>query len=364
MGDRTIGAMTDSRAMARAILLSRRGFPAPNPHVGCVIVRDGEIVGEGWHRFAGGPHAEAEALAAAGERARGATAYVTLEPCNHHGRTPPCSQALIRAGVARVVVACRDPNPVASGGLEALRSAGVTVETGLMADEATEANWRFLTAMRLGRPVVVAKAAMSADGRIALPSGESRWITGPAARRAGHRLRAEMGSVLVGRVTAERDDPLLTARIPGVRNQPLRIVLDPAGRLPSGLGVFDGSAPTLRVTDGPVAGSLAVGRDPRGGLNLRALMAELFRRGVTGVLVEGGGRTIASFLRAGLVDRLELFVAPALLLDGLPAVLGEAPGSLESAPRGRWVSVRRAGPDLRLTLDLEGMGETDPCPER
>ncbi|MFN3683677.1 MAG: bifunctional diaminohydroxyphosphoribosylaminopyrimidine deaminase/5-amino-6-(5-phosphoribosylamino)uracil reductase RibD [Fimbriimonadaceae bacterium] len=356
--------MTDSRAMARAILLSRRGFPAPNPHVGCVIVRDGEVVGEGWHRFAGGPHAEAEALAQAGERARGATAYVTLEPCNHHGRTPPCSEALIRAGVARVVVACRDPNPVAAGGLEALRFAGVAVETGLMEAEAAEANWRFLTAMRLGRPAVVAKAAVSADGRIALPSGESRWITGPAARRAGHRLRAEMGAVLVGRVTAERDDPRLTARIPGVRNQPLRVVLDPEGRLPASLLVFDDSAPTLRVTAEPLPGGLAVGRDPGGGLNLRGLLAELFRRGVTGILVEGGGRTIASFLRAGLVDRLELFVAPKLLLDGLPAVLGRAPLSLDSAPRGRWVAVRRVGADLRLTLDLAGSGETEPSAER
>ncbi|MEJ5170758.1 MAG: bifunctional diaminohydroxyphosphoribosylaminopyrimidine deaminase/5-amino-6-(5-phosphoribosylamino)uracil reductase RibD [Fimbriimonadales bacterium] len=356
--------MTDSQAMARAIRLSRRGFPAPNPHVGCVIVRDGEIVGEGWHRFAGGPHAEAEALAAAGERARGATAYVTLEPCNHHGRTPPCSRALIEAGVARVVVACADPNPVAAGGLEALKAAGVAVELGLMADEAEEANWRFLTAMRLRRPAVVAKAAVSADGRIALPSGESRWITGPATRRAGHRLRAEMGAVLVGRITAEQDDPALTARIPGVRNQPLRVVLDPEGRLPGTLRLFDGSAPTLRVTAERREGCLAVGRRADGGLDLHRLLAELFERGVTGLLVEGGGRTIGSFLAAGLVDRMELFVAPTVLLDGRPAVLGAAPSRLSEAPRGRWVAVRRVGPDLRLTLDLRAFGETRRASER
>ncbi|MCX7800372.1 MAG: bifunctional diaminohydroxyphosphoribosylaminopyrimidine deaminase/5-amino-6-(5-phosphoribosylamino)uracil reductase RibD [Fimbriimonadales bacterium] len=344
--------MTDREAMARAVRLSRRGFPAPNPRVGCVLVRDGAVVGEGWHRFAGGPHAEAEALSQAGERARGATAYVTLEPCNHHGRTPPCSAALIAAGVRRVVAACADPNPLAAGGAEALRAAGVEVEFGLMAEEAEEANWRFLTAMRLRRPAVVAKIAMSADGRIALPSGESRWITGPAARRAGHRLRAEMGAVLVGRATAQVDDPRLTARIPGVRNQPLRVVLDPELRLPPGLRVFDDAAPTLRVAAQPHAADLTLPRTGDGGLDLRALLRELFARGVTGLLVEGGARTVGSFLREGLVDRLELFLAPKLLLDGLPAVLARAADALEAAPNGRWLAVRRVGPDVRLTLGL------------
>lgn len=344
--------MNDREAMARAVRLSRRGFPAPNPHVGCVLVRDGAVVGEGWHRFAGGPHAEAEALAQAGDRARGATAYVTLEPCNHHGRTPPCSAALAAARVRRVVVACRDPNPVAAGGLESLRQAGIEVQVGLLAKEAEEANWRFLTAMRRKRPAVVGKIAVSADGRIALPGGESRWITGPAARRAGHRLRAEMGAVLVGRATAEVDDPSLTARIPGVRNQPLRVVLDPELRLPPGLRLFDGSAPSLRVAGEPFEADLTVPRVADGGLDLEALLAELFARGQTGLLVEGGARTLGAFLRAGLVDRLELFVAPKLLLDGLPAVLARAADSLDAAPCGRWLSARRVGSDLRLTLDL------------
>ncbi|AIE85787.1 bifunctional diaminohydroxyphosphoribosylaminopyrimidine deaminase/5-amino-6-(5-phosphoribosylamino)uracil reductase RibD [Fimbriimonas ginsengisoli] len=327
----------DERLMRRAIALSRRGFPAPNPHVGCVLVRDGEIVGEGYHHHAGAPHAEAAALSVAGERARGADAYVTLEPCNHFGRTPPCTDALLRAGVRRVVAACPDPNPVASGGLARLAENGVATEIGLLQQEAEAANFRFLSAMRMRRPHVTIKAAVSLDGRIALPSGESQWITGPAARREGHRLRAECGAVLVGRRTVEMDDPQLTARIPGVVNQPLRIVLDPRGRLTGKERVFDAAAPTKHVT-GPV--------------DLNELLVELFNDGVTSLLVEGGGTTIAGFVRSRLADAVELFLAPKLLGDGPSWLNGLDLGNLAEAPSLEIDRIKRLGPDLRLSAHV------------
>lgn len=311
MGQAEPWSDVDVRLMRRAIRLSQRGWPAPNPHVGCVIARDGEIVGEGFHGFAGGNHAEVEALLAAGHRAEGATAYVTLEPCNHHGRTPPCTRALIQAGIARVVGACTDPNPPAHGGFEILREAGIQVEQGLLEGEAASKNEQFLTAMALKRPRVLVKAAISLDGRVALPTGESKWITGPDARRRAHRLRAECGAVLVGRKTVEADDPMLTARLPGVVNQPVRVVLDPGSKLDTHWKVFDSSAPTLHVVDG------ALGlRAGAGGFDLAALCAALFERGLTGLMIEGGPRTVSSFLRAGLVDAIELFVAPKLLGSG------------------------------------------------
>lgn len=325
---------SDERYMRRAIALSRRGFPAPNPHVGCVLVRDGQIVGEGFHRYAGAPHAEAMALSVAGEAARGATAYVTLEPCNHYGRTPPCSEGLLKADVARVVVACADPNPRAAGGAQRLREAGVPVEIGVLESEAAAANEQFLFAIQRKRPYVVVKAAASLDGRIALPSGESQWITGAAARREGHRVRAELGAVLVGRRTVELDDPHLTARIPGVHNPPLRVVLDPHARLTGKERVFDGAAPTRHVT---------------GTIDLRDLLQDLFKNGVTGLLVEGGATTIAGFVRQGLVDAYELFVAPKLLGDGPAWIQGLDLPRLADAPQLRIESVKRVGPDLRIS---------------
>jgi len=324
----------DERFMQRAITLSRRGFPAPNPHVGCVLVRNGKVVGEGYHHHAGGPHAEAAALTMAGSEAKGADAYVTLEPCNHFGRTPPCSDALIRAGVRRVVVACADPNPVAAGGLAKLRAVGIETETGLLAKEAADANIAFMTAMRLRRPYVVVKAAASLDGRIALPSGESKWITGPEARRAGRRLRAELGAVLVGRRTVELDDPQLTARTPGVVNPPLRIVLDPSARLTDRHKVFDDQAPTRHVT-GPV--------------DLPALLADLFASGVTGLLVEGGGTTISGFVRAGLVDAYEIFLGGKLLGAGRSWLADIGLDSLAEAPELEVTGIRRVGSDFRIS---------------
>ncbi len=328
----------EERLMRRAIKLSRRGFPAPNPHVGCVIARGSQIVGEGYHHHAGGPHAERVALADAGDRAEGADVFVTLEPCNHHGRTPPCADALIEAKVGRVFVACSDPNPRAQGGAQRLRERGIDVIERVLEEEAARANLQFLAAMRLKRPYIRVKAAMSLDGRIALPSGESKWITGESARRAGHALRAESGAVLVGYRTVLADDPQLTARIPGVRNQPLRILLDPDSRLTGGERAFDDQAETLRVTGRPI--------------DLRVLAAELFQRGVTGLLVEGGGRTISRFLEAGLVDAVELFVAPMILGDGPSWVDGLQLPALDSAPLLRIERVRRVGPDLQISGTL------------
>lgn len=337
MADTANPTSADLKWMRRAIQLSRRGFPAPNPHVGCVLVRDEILVGEGWHAFAGGPHAEAATLSQAGEMARGATAYVTLEPCAHHGRTPPCADALLRAGVARVVVACPDPNPIAMGGLARLASFGVQTEVGLLTDEAERANSQFLFAMRHRRPRVTLKAAISLDGRVALPSGESQWITGPEARKEGHRLRAECGAVLVGRRTVERDDPQLTARLKGVVNPPLRIVLDPNHRLKGTEKVFDDSAPTKWVNQP---------------FTLPEVLTDLFAVGVNGLLVEGGASTLTYFLRAGLADRLELFVAPTLLGDGPVWLESLGIETLSEASCLEFSKFRRRGRDLWISLDL------------
>jgi len=343
---------TPEACMRRAISLSKRGYPAPNPRVGCVIEREGEVVGEGWHAFAGGPHAEVAALGLAGARAQGGTAYVTLEPCNHHGRTGPCSHALVAAGVKHVVAAVNDPNPKAGGGGKALVAAGVGFESGFLAEEASATNAIWLGAMERDRPFLVVKAAVSLDGRIALPSGESRWITGPEARRAAHRLRAELGAVLVGRRTVETDDPLLTARVRGVRNMPLRVVLDPRSKLTGNERMFGPEAQTLRFTaqKARTAHDVTV-RTRNGGLDLELVLQELWSRGVTGLLVEGGATTTGGFFAARLVDRVELFIAPRLLGAG-PSWLADflAP-TLAAAPRFHVRRVRRVGGDVWISLE-------------
>ncbi|MCC7434753.1 MAG: bifunctional diaminohydroxyphosphoribosylaminopyrimidine deaminase/5-amino-6-(5-phosphoribosylamino)uracil reductase RibD [Methanoregulaceae archaeon] len=325
--------MTDLEAMARAIRLAGRGYPAPNPRVGCVIVRDGLVIGEGWHEAAGRPHAEVMALA--NGDAKGATAYVTLEPCNHHGRTPPCAEALIEAGVSRVVVAVEDPNPEAAGGVARLRAAGIAVDVGVAADRAAVQNERFLTAMRLRRAFVTIKVAMGLDGRIALPSGESKWITGPAARREGHRLRAEMGAVLVGKGTLLADNPYLTARIPGVVNPPTRVVLDPQHDLPRDLNVFNEAAPTVVFSAGR--------------FSPQDIAAMLFSMGHTGLLVEGGAGMIGSFLQADVVDALEVFVAPKLLGHGKTWLEVPLLDRLDEPARWRLRRTGRRGEDVQLS---------------
>lgn len=320
-------AMSPVEAMRRAIALSWCGFPAPNPRVGAVLVKGDEVIGEGYHRAAGAPHAEVVALQQAGEMAKGATLYVTLEPCRHHGRTPPCTESILAAGVAKVVFAVRDPSEEAGGGADALREKGVEVEEGLLAEESKEPLWQFLTSHRLGRAVVLLKAAITLDGRIATRTGESHWITSEEFRRRGHALRAEMGAVLVGAGTVVADNPTLTVREVEAVNQPLRVVLDLDGCVPPTHSVLaDGRAPTWHVR----RGDLPMRGDE---FDLEALCEALPSKGATGVLVEGGGRTIESFLRQGVADRVELHVAPLVFGAGPCWAEGEGVARLADAWR-------------------------------
>ncbi|HUO81479.1 MAG TPA: bifunctional diaminohydroxyphosphoribosylaminopyrimidine deaminase/5-amino-6-(5-phosphoribosylamino)uracil reductase RibD [Gammaproteobacteria bacterium] len=351
--------------MARAFELARRGLYGadPNPAVGCVLAHGGEVVGEGWHARAGEPHAEVHALAAAGARARGATAYVTLEPCNHQGRTPPCAAALIEAGVQRAVVALRDPHPRVDGaGCAALRAAGIEVEEGVLAGEAEALNRGFLSRHRRGRPFVVSKLAVSMDGRTALADGTSRWITGPAAREDGHRLRARSSAILTGIGTVLADDPSLTVRLPdpgGGWRQPRRVVLDSAGRLPASARVLAVSGETLVfVAEGstparPGPSGAAVERVAAvgGGLDLRAVLARLAALEVNELLVEAGPRLNGSLLAAGLVDEWIVYLAPVVLGDeargmfALPAL-----EHMRERIELENVEVRKVGGDWRFTL--------------
>lgn len=309
---------TDERFMARAVELSRGGFPAPNPHVGCVLVKDGEIVGEGFHEQAGMPHAEVQALRQAGTQAAGGTCYVTLEPCNHHGRTPPCSRALIEAGVTRVVYAVVDPNPTAQGGGEALAEAGVKVESGVLAEEAAAVNERFLVSQEKGRPFVMLKLALSLDGFLTRLPGKPTAITGEAVRNEVHRMRAHMGAVLVGAGTVRADDPQLTVRSFKPPFQPIRVVLGSQG-LTGNERVFDDEAETLwLVRTANNKKQTEVQDEDLASAALR-LLAD---RGTNGVLVEGGAQTARSFYELGLVDALELFYGPVVFGEGTPWATG------------------------------------------
>ncbi|SEP90558.1 diaminohydroxyphosphoribosylaminopyrimidine deaminase / 5-amino-6-(5-phosphoribosylamino)uracil reductase [Streptomyces radiopugnans] len=356
-------------AMRRAVALSARGLgsTSPNPVVGCVVLdAAGRIVGEGWHRRAGGPHAEVHALAEAGEAARGGTAVVTLEPCDHTGRTGPCSRALIDAGVTRVVYAVADPTPAARGGADTLAAAGIDVEGGLLAEEAAEVNAPWLTSVRLGRPYVRWKYAATLDGRTAAADGTSRWITSGEARADVHRLRAEADAVLVGSGTARADDPHLAVRgVPGAV-QPLRVVADTEARaVHPGARVLDGAAPTLvavadDLPDAATAhldGHAEVLRLPRAGghggghgrgLDVTALLTALHGRGVRSVLLEGGATLAGAFVAARAVDRVTAYLAPALLGAG-PAALADAGiATIADALRLTVTAIERTGPDLRI----------------
>ena len=365
----------DYALMARALRLAERGLytTQPNPRVGCVIAREGEVIGEGWHQRAGEPHAEGFALRAAGTRARGATVYVTLEPCAHHGRTPPCADALVEAGVARVVAACEDPNPkTAGGGLRGLREAGIEVHAGLMGDAARELNRGFFSRMQHGRPWVRVKLAMSLDGRTALGSGESKWITGEAARADVQRWRARSSAILTGAGTARADDPRLTVRLhehhphpnpplEGEGFKPLRIVLDAQlDALPPNANLLDGSAPTV-VLHAPDAqprdqryarAELApVPVNAQGRFDLDAAMRLLAAREVNEMQVEAGPSLCGALFDAGLVDELLLYVAPVLLGD-LARPLLHLPPLAEMTGRKalRVVDQRMLGTDIRLLL--------------
>ncbi|MEV8478466.1 bifunctional diaminohydroxyphosphoribosylaminopyrimidine deaminase/5-amino-6-(5-phosphoribosylamino)uracil reductase RibD [Streptomyces sp. NPDC051173] len=347
--------------MRRALELAvtALGRTSPNPVVGCVLLDpEGATVAEGFHRGAGHPHAEAEALAAAGDHARGTTAVVTLEPCAHQGRTGPCADALLRAGVTRVVYAVPDPTPGAAGGARRLRDAGVEVVAGVLREEAERANELWLTSVRTGRPYVTWKFGGTLDGRSAAPDGTSRWITGPAAREDAHRLRASHDAVLVGSGTLREDDPHLGLRhgVPG--RPPLRVVLDRTGGIRPDARVLDDAAPTLvvvgRAAPGPeLPGGHEVLALPEadGRLDIGELLAELYGRGLRSVLLEGGARLAGEFAARGLLDRVVAYVAPVLLGSTGRAVLdGFGAGTLSEAVRLRLDEVERLGDDVRLVL--------------
>jgi len=350
--------------MRRALELAARGLgrTSPNPAVGAVVVRDGAIVGEGYHRRAGEPHAERVALANAGEAARGAEIYVTLEPCCHHGRTPPCTDAIVEAGIAGVIYALRDPDPLCAGGGEAtLRAAGVDVLGGLMGEEAGRLLEGYIRHRRTGYPLVTVKLAMSLDGRIATRTGDSRWISGEQSRRIVHELRDRCDAVMVGVGTVLADDPALTTRdVPGGRDA-LRVIVDSRARTPASARVIHGdsaagcliactdAAPSDRVQALRDAGAEVLALPERAGhVDLGALMDSLGARGALNVLIEGGGGLVAGALEAGVVDRMMLFYAPVIIggKEAVAGVGGTGVARVADAPRLRDVTTRRIGDDL------------------
>lgn len=343
--------------MSEAIALSLRGFPAPNPRVGAVVVCDGEIVGRGFHEFGGGPHAEVVALNEAGERARGADLFVTLEPCNHQGKTPACTDAILEAGIRRVVYAAPDPNPIATGGDFKLRSSKVVVETGLMREEAEEANYLFVNRYKLGRPWVLVKSGITLDGRIATKRGESKWITGPEARARAHFLRAHTGCVLVGAGTVAADNPALTIRELDVKNQPLRIVLDAKGELKPTSALFTDGRSTIWVTNDTrnesTVENWVIPRRGRFAFDLTKLLQELARRGQISVLIEGGGKTIASFFEQNLVDEIELHMAPQAFGNGRSWFEGEGVAQLSDAWQFTNMKFETLGDGIRINARVK-----------
>ncbi|MHC8385235.1 bifunctional diaminohydroxyphosphoribosylaminopyrimidine deaminase/5-amino-6-(5-phosphoribosylamino)uracil reductase RibD [Pseudomonas sp. LB3P14] len=360
-------AILDAHYMARALELARKGHYTthPNPRVGCVIVRDGQIVGEGWHVRTGEPHAEVHALRAAGDKARGATAYVTLEPCSHHGRTPPCADALVHAGVARVVAAMQDPNPsVAGRGMQRLAQAGIAIESGVLEGEARKLNEGFLKRMEHGLPFVRVKLAMSLDGRTAMESGESQWITGPAARSAVQRLRAQASVVLTGADTVLADNARLTVRADelgldpeqtalAMSRLPLRVLIDGRLRVPLDAPFFK-AGPALVATcmaieeqyaNGPEC-LIVAGED--GLVDLRKLLVELAARGVNEVLVEAGPRLAGAFAQQGLVDEFQIFIAGKFLGSSARPLLDWPLAQMKDAPELKITEIRAVGDDWRV----------------
>ena len=355
----------DHDFMARALRLAERGLytTTPNPRVGCVLVKDGVVVGEGWHQRAGEAHAEVHALQAAGEWACGATAYVTLEPCSHYGRTPPCAAALIAAGVGRVVAAMRDPNPqVAGSGLARLAAAGIAVDCGLLEDAARELNVGFVARMTRGRPWLRLKLAASLDGKSALSNGVSQWITGAAARRDGHRWRARACAIVSGIGTVRDDDPQLNVRDVDTARQPLKVVVDSRLDLPLDARVLSGGALLLVCASEDAQRAAALrergaevlclpGADGR--VDLPALFAELARRGINEVHGEGGMTINGALLAAGLVDELLLYLAPCLIGDAARGLFALPElTTLAAKPRLSFSDVRKVGDDLRIVARL------------
>lgn len=351
----------DHRWMALALQLAERGLwtTSPNPRVGCVLVKDGIVVGEGWHEKAGEPHAEVHALRAAGDRARGATAYVTLEPCSHHGRTPPCAEALLAAGIRRVVAAMGDPNPLVAGrGLALLQAAGIETACGLLENEARELNIGFVSRMTRGRPWLRLKVAASLDGKTALNNGISQWITGPEARRDGQRWRARACAVLTGIGTVRDDDPQLNVRDFPTPRQPLRVVVDSQLETPLGARILQGGAVLIagavadaaRIAALETAGAeVVLLPNASGKVELKDLLLELGRRGVNEIHAEAGFKLNGSLLREGLVDELLVYLAPCLLghsasgLFNLPELI-----SLDGKHCLQIRDLRQIGEDIRL----------------
>ena len=355
----------DHGMMARALQLAERGLwtTSPNPRVGCVVVRDGEIVGEGWHEKAGEPHAEVNALQMAGDKARGSTAYVTLEPCSHHGRTPPCAEALIAAGLTRVIAAMTDPNPLVAGqGLARLSAAGIETACGLLENEAYELNIGFVSRMTHGRPWLRLKAAASLDGKTALNNGVSQWITGPEARRDGHAWRARACAILTGIGTVRDDDPQLSVRDVETTRQPLRVVVDSQLDIPLTARILQGGG-TLVVGAVENAEKIALLRstgnfveilpNPAGKVDLKALLELLARRGINEVHAEAGCKLNGSLIREGLVDELLLYLAPCLIghqangLFNLPEL-----STLEGKRPLQIRDLRQVGADIRVLARL------------
>lgn len=360
--------MSDEALIGRAIELAERGrgLASPNPMVGAVVVAAGETIGEGWHEGPGTRHAEVVALDLAGERARGATLYTSLEPCVHTGRTPPCTDAILRAGVARVVVSANDPNPVVDGrGLRTLREAGVEVVDGIRAEEAERLNEAFAKHVRTGMPFVTWKAAVSLDGRVAARDGSSRWITGEDARADAHRLRGSADAIVVGAGTALADDPALTVRDPGYRGRPpIRVLVDARGRVETG-ALFDDAAPTIVATTELATrgrreawraegAEILVFEPEAGRVPLGALFTDLGKRDVQGVLLEGGPTLAWSAVERGLVDKLVVYLAPKLVggADAAGAIGGAGFAPISEAQPVRIRSVERIGEDVRVEADV------------
>lgn len=354
--------MTDQKYMRIALDLAHEGegWVNPNPLVGAIVVDDGEIVGQGYHHRFGEPHAEVFALDEAGNRAQGATMYVTLEPCSHHGKTPPCTGRIIAAGIRRVVVAVSDPNPLVNGrGIEALRASGIEVTVGVLEAEARQANEIFFKYIQTRLPFVELKLAQSMDGKIATRTGDSKWISGEESRVAVHRLRRRLAAILVGVQTVISDDPLLTVRHVTGPN-PVRIVLDGQGRIPLTAKLLHDGGRTIVATatmDGSKEKALLelgveVWRLPKNGdlIDLHALLHRLGEAQIDSLLVEGGGDTAASFLEADLVDKVSLFIAPIIIggRDAVPAVGGNGSGRVADALHLARVSVSHCGPDMMV----------------
>lgn len=365
------GAMHESY-MRAALSLARKGAgkTSPNPMVGSVLVKRGKVVGKGYHRAVGKPHAEIEALKRAGKEARGATMYVNLEPCCHQGRTPPCTDALIKAGIKEVVAAMEDPNPAVSGtGFKRLQDAGIRTVCGVLEERASELNEAYIKHITTGLPQVIMKAGMSLDGKIATASGESRWITGEASRRQVHRLRAACDAVMVGAETVIKDDPRLTARIKGGID-PVRVIVDSRLRLPLSARIFDRDSDAgvvIATTKGAdvekkrkleaLEGVTVITLDgPRGRVDLPRLMKNLGKRGVTSLLLEGGGEVNAAMLDAGLVDKVMLFVSPVIIggKNSPDVVGGGGASSLAQAVGLERVKYRRIGGDLLMEGYITG----------